>query len=71
MHGTGVTPQAAYLDAGLEVPNVNGAIVRASDEDREGGMSQGFAELETHDAVRVTPQCMDLTASATPVAFNG
>ena len=66
-----MTPQAVYLDAGLEVPNANGAIVRASDEDREGGMSQGFAELETHDAVHVTPQCMDLTASVMPVAFNG
>ena len=70
-HGTGVTPQTAYLDTRLEVPYADGAIIRASDENREGWMGQRLAELETHDAIRVTSQCMELATSATPVPFDG
>lgn len=40
--GPGMTPKAVQLDTGLHIPHAHSTIIGAGDENRKGGMLEGF-----------------------------
>jgi hypothetical protein len=48
-----VTLDGANLFTGLKIPYACSAVIRTCDENREGEVREGFAELHAHNTVGV------------------